>query len=96
MPPILVLTGAFMVGARTALAENFKSVKECVPGKRVVNNMGDTRWLGLHQDLNHSQQRHLDLEFRLHLAVSTNSRTAFLQSHYADGEGQRRTLDFNH
>src|SRR5258708_4312956 len=37
----LVLTAAFMAGARTAAAENFKSVKECVPGKRVVNNMGD-------------------------------------------------------
>jgi len=37
----LVLTAAFIAGARTAAAENFKSVKECVPGKRVVNNMGD-------------------------------------------------------
>jgi len=37
----LVLTAAFIVGTRTAVAENFKSVKECVPGKRVVNNMGD-------------------------------------------------------
>jgi len=37
----LVLTVGFVGGARTAVAENFKSVKECVPGKRVVNNMGD-------------------------------------------------------
>ncbi len=37
----LVLTAAFIGGSRTAVAENFKSVKECVPGKRVVNNMGD-------------------------------------------------------
>ena len=37
----LVLTVAFIAATRTATAENFKSVKECVPGKRVVNNMGD-------------------------------------------------------
>jgi hypothetical protein len=38
---ILVLTAAFIGSAPAASAENFKSVKECVPGKRVVNNMGD-------------------------------------------------------
>src|SRR5882672_7599967 len=37
----LLLTVAFIAAARTAPAENFKSVKECVVGKRVVNNMGD-------------------------------------------------------
>ena len=37
----LVLTAAFIGSTRTAGAENYKSVKECVPGKRVVNNMGD-------------------------------------------------------
>ena len=37
----LLLTAALIGGAPPAAAENFKSVKECVPGKRVVNNMGD-------------------------------------------------------
>jgi hypothetical protein len=37
----LVLTAGVIGAARPAAAENYKSVKECVPGKRVVNNMGD-------------------------------------------------------
>ncbi len=38
---ILLPAAAFIGSAPTAAAENFKSVKECVPGKRVTNNMGD-------------------------------------------------------
>jgi hypothetical protein len=37
----LALAAAFVAGARPAAAENFKSVNECVAGKRVANNSGD-------------------------------------------------------
>lgn len=37
----VVLSAGLIGDARTAAAENFKSVKECVPGKRVINNGGD-------------------------------------------------------
>lgn len=37
----IIFLAGLLGNASTACADNFKSPKECVPGKRVVNNMGD-------------------------------------------------------
>jgi hypothetical protein len=41
VPAALILAVVLVGSARTAAAENFKSVNECVAGKRVANNSGD-------------------------------------------------------